>query len=181
MTDKPRKKPLKVVDRDFVETHLAYDKETGEFLWKTCRARRMDLLGHKAGFVNAKGYVQIGLNGTYYQAHRLAFLLVEGTLPESDVDHINGNRQDNRFVNLRRAERTENSRNQKLRATNKSGVMGVYWLTRRNRWEVTIGSDDRSICANVYLGHYKDFFEAVCARKSAEARRGFHVNHGRAA
>lgn len=175
------KRSMKIIDREFVSTHLDYEPDTGVFRWKTCRGPRMDLVGQKAGFVNGKGYVQIGLEGTYYLAHRLAFLMVDGSLPEDDVDHVNGDRQDNRFINLRRADRTENSRNQKRRATNKSGVMGVYWLARRSRWEVTIGSDDRTICANVYLGHYKDFFEAVCARKSAESRRGFHVNHGRAA
>ena len=175
------KRKLKIIDRDFVIANLDYEPATGDFLWKSCRARRTDLVGKKAGFVNATGYIQIGLGVTHYLAHRLAFLIMEGTLPEFDVDHINGNRQDNRFVNLRRALRTENSRNQKVRSTNKSGVMGVYWVALRNRWEVMIGSGDRNASANVFLGRYKDFFEAVCVRKSAELNRGFHVNHGRAA
>jgi hypothetical protein len=94
--------------------------------------------------------------------------------PEGEIDHINGNRQDNRIENLRDVPRSLNQRNSKLQNNNRSGVSGVFW--RANRWEARIYlvSGQRK-----HLGRFKTFEEAVAVRKQAEMECGYHENHGR--
>lgn len=103
---------------------LAYSPETGEFKWLVCRSRKSQV-GSVAGNLNQKGYVIIGISGRTYQAHRLAFLFMEGFFPESQVDHIDGNRSNNRFSNLRKCSPKENNENRKIPCNNTSGYLGV--------------------------------------------------------
>ena len=83
-----------------------------------------------------------------------------------DVDHIKGYRtaNDNRKNNLRICTHAENMRNQKLRTNNKSGVTGVHWDKRRNRWIATIKLNYKQ----KFLGSYINFDDAVKARREAE-------------
>jgi len=91
------------------------------------------------------------------------------------IDHINGDRSDNRIENLRAVINADNGRNQKLRVSNSSGVMGVGFCKRAGKWRVriTINGKDK------HLGIYKSYSEAVAARLTAEKLHGFHENHGR--
>jgi len=156
---------------------LDYDPETGVFTWKhrpgAGKAWNSRFAGKKAG-CNDNGYVRILFSGKQYLAHRLAFLFVYGEFPPEQVDHINGVRSDNRMVNIRRATGTENNRNIKKPKTNISGVVGVSWVVSVQKWRAGIHSGNRYI----NLGNHVDFFNAVCARKSAERRLGYHINHG---
>lgn len=155
---------------------LQYDEDTGDFTWNVSRGGVK--LGDKAGhncLKNSKFYTIIGINGSLYRAHRLAFLYVTGSFPTGEVDHINGSGIDNRWVNLREVDRLENGRNMRLHAHNSSGISGVSWRKQRGKWRAFINIDN----VQRNLGHFKDFFEACCARKSAECKLGFHVNHGR--
>lgn len=70
--------------------------------------------------------------------------------------------------------RQGNSRNMRLFSTNKTGITGVYWYKKGLKWQVRIRVDGYLH----HLGYYHDFFEACCARKSAEIKYGFHKNHG---
>lgn len=153
---------------------LHYCPDSGVFTWKVSKHNRVKL-GAIAGSIDAHGYRVIRVSLEIYKSHRLAFLYQNGNLPKNQVDHINGNKSDNRIKNLRQVSNKENAKNQKLRVTNTSGVVGVSFHSIYKKWQA-------SICCNykyVYLGRFKDFFEAVCARKSAEVRFGFHENHGR--
>tara|TARA_R110001606_G_scaffold190822_1_gene338772 strand:+ start:384 stop:701 length:318 start_codon:yes stop_codon:yes gene_type:complete len=100
-----------------------------------------------------------------------------GDWPADQIDHISGDRSDNRIENLREATQTENSRNMKTLANNMSGVMGVSWDKRERHWIATISDDNSS----VRLGRFKSFEDAVAARKAAEVEYGYHPNHGRPA
>lgn len=154
-----------------------YDFETGVLTWRDGK-RGHTKAGDRAGSVmnngNGKRYLIIKISGERYLAHRVCWLYVYGEFPSDCIDHINGNGLDNRLNNLRSVTRTENQRNMKVNAGNKTGVMGVYWDKRSKRWVSRIGSKNKDI----YLGCSVDLFEAICKRKSAEIEYGYHKNHG---
>ena len=88
--------------------------------------------------------------------------------------HEDSNGLINKWTNLRLASHTENQRNKRLFGNNTSGCTGVYWHKSNNRWQPSISVNGKSI----YLGRFIDRFDAICARKSAERKYGYHVNHG---
>ena len=93
---------------DFVAELLTYNEETGEFFWNKQMSRRVKA-GDKAGGVTGSGYACIGIYGTVYQAHRLAWLLSVGDDPgETLIDHIDGDRRNNRIDNLRLIDNSSN-------------------------------------------------------------------------
>jgi len=142
----------------------------------TWRAKRGSVnIGDSCGSVNGHGYLTIQLKGRRYQAHRIAFLYMMGVFPTNQIDHINGNKLDNRWVNLRPVTHRENGMNCPLRVNNKTGIPGVVWNKKAGKWQAQI----KIFGANKYLGIYDDFFNACCARKLAETKNGFHKNHGR--
>lgn len=151
-----------------------YSPNFGIFVWKKTIATRAKI-GTIAGHIGSQGYVRIRINGKAYSAHRMAFLYMEGMLPLRAVDHINGARADNSWANLRHATYLENSKNKKLQKNSSSGIIGVNFTSSSNKWTSRIGSNKERI----ELGVFPDFFEACCARKSAEIRYEFHKNHGR--
>jgi hypothetical protein len=157
----------------YIKTILHYDPETGIFIWKVPQARRP--VGREAGFSTTNGYRSIGIDAKKYLAHRIAVIYMNGEIDAAQIDHINGVRSDNRWANLRLATSADNQRNTKLRNTNTSGVMGVSWHARGGKWTARISHNSQE----KYLGLFDDFFDAVCARKSAENALGYHPNHGK--
>jgi hypothetical protein len=103
---------------------VTYDELTGIFTRNG--QTNGHFIGHVCGSVNGNGYRNMVLNQKHYRAHRLAWLYVNGELPDKDIDHINGDRDDNRIANLRIASRAQNLRNTKLSANNTSGYKGVH-------------------------------------------------------
>ena len=150
---------------------LHYDPETGVFMWVVLRQGVRN--GGVAGSMSY-GYIRIKVKGRSYQAHRLAWLSIHGKWPKEQIDHINHIRDDNRIENLREATNQENQRNASMKKNNKSGITGVYWYKRDNKWLAYIMTGGKLI----NLGYFTDKFEAICARKSAEKKYGYHENHG---
>lgn len=153
---------------------LQYYPNTGVFIRKK-NTHHNAKEGDKAGTLTSEGYIKIRLNSRRYSAHRLAFLYMEGQLPETLVDHINGVKSDNRWGNLRKVSSLENNRNLSKRKDNSTGVTGVVYHRRDKRWVAQIGVDG----VNKYLGAFKTREEAIEARKASETQLGFHKNHGR--
>jgi len=122
-----------IIEKNIGKLHATYDTETGYFFSKSNRR-----YGKKLGWVNDSGYVVISIgDGVFHRAHRLAWYFVNGSFPVNDIDHINGIRDDNRFCNLREANRSQNMQNTKNpHRDNKSGLAGVscnngkYWFSR---------------------------------------------------
>jgi hypothetical protein len=117
---------------------LHYDPDTGIFTRKVRTSHRINV-GDKAGSLRPDGYLKISLHHKAFLSHRLAWLYMTGEWPEHQIDHINGVRTDNRFVNLRDVTPTHNQQNQRVaHVRNKScGLLGVT-LARNNKWQAQI-------------------------------------------
>lgn len=143
---------------------LAYDPETGVFIWKYSHANNVRD-GDIAGHLNKKGYFEIGYNNKFYRAHRIAWFIFYGEWPAGNIDHINGIRSDNRIENLRDVTNAVNAQNQhKARSNNKIGLLGVHWNKRAKKWQSTICIDGK----NVYIGVFSDknkAYEAYLLKK----------------
>ncbi len=145
---------------------LAYDPATGIFTCRTQRGPRKP--GQVTGTPDHRGYVFIGLLNGFYTGHRLAWLYMTGAWPEAEVDHINRNPSDNRWVNLRAATRQQNALNQRPR-TNRSLPRGVRRsLTRFAAYYMEDGKHH-------HVGNFATPEEAASARLAAmkEHRRPF--------
>lgn len=165
---------------------ISYDAETGLLTWlaralsefQSARSWRMwntRYAGKAAlNYVSPAGYKTGTVDGCHILAHRACWALATGEWPENHLDHVNGDRPDNRFENLREATRTINARNQKRHSTNTSGVSGVCWIESRQKWSASIYDGHRQ-----FLGHFTAFRDAVAARAAAEAALAYHPNHGR--
>lgn len=151
---------------------LTYDPASGDFTWKVNRGTA------KAGSVirrkNRHGYLVTVIDGKSLMLHRLAFICMGQPEPPDCVDHINGERSDNRWSNLRLATYTQNNRNQRLHSTNSSGIPGVMW-DQRKRWRAFAYLDGWYLA----LGRYHTLLDAAAARKSFESRHDYHANHGK--
>jgi hypothetical protein len=132
-------------------------------------------MNRPAGVVNTDGYRRIRHLGKMYAAHRVAVLLVTGDWPEHQVDHINGQRGDNRWENIRCVAERENHKNKATPCHNTSGRIGVYWIKASKRWRASIKSN-----GVLYpLGEHAQMADAIAAREQAERDHNFHPNHGR--
>lgn len=124
---------------------------------------------------DAHGYLAGCIGGVgSAKAHRIIWKMMTGGEPP-EIDHINGARADNRWLNLRAVSHAENGRNQKRRITNASGVNGVCFDKSQMKWMAQIRAQE----GNKFLGHFTSLAEAAAARKAAERRYGYHQNHGR--
>lgn len=130
---------------DRVRELLFYDAETGVFSWKVGR-RGKARPGSAAGTVYCGRYISIRIDGYAHQAHRLAWFYVNNVWPDSDIDHIDGDKKNNRIANLRSVTRTVNQQNmRKAYSSNKCGLLGVY--RQKNRWaaEIVVDGDRRRL------------------------------------
>jgi HNH endonuclease len=153
---------------------LRYDPKSGKFSWKIHTHGYAGMInpGDVAGTrtKSKNRYIMIGINGTLYRAHRLAWYIMTGVWLRSsqDIDHVNGRQSDNRWKNLRLATRSENMLNMTkcLRSDNKSGCHGVSFRRDTMKWHARIAIRGQIIL----LGNYDELSQAVAARKRAERR-----------
>ena len=137
---------------------INYNPITGEFFWKErANGRRMDV---QAGCINQSGYRQIGHGGQIMLAHRLAWVIVHGELPDC-IDHINRDRADNRICNLRSVTHAENLKNQPARRRPYRRKNKAQYVTMRNDGkfvlQVTFKTKRKAAAA---LGALRPFMEA---------------------
>lgn len=155
------------LDHADLRRQLSYDPDTGIFRHRT-RADRdhswnMRFANEVAGALQANGYRYIIMGPKHHLAHRLAWLYMTGDMPSGHIDHINGDRTDNRWTNLRPATASQNASNTGVRANNKSGVKGVCWVASKGLWRATIMVARK----DHFLGYYKTLQEAASARAIA--------------
>lgn len=110
-----------------------------------------------------------------HSAHRVVWALVHDEWPGGFIDHIDGNPANNQPSNLRVVTNQENMRNASKRKDNTSGVPGVCWDQRRNKWYARIGNGTGA----KFLGYFEKIEDAREARESAKIALGYHPNHDR--
>lgn len=114
-------------------------------------------------------------SGRQYQVHRIIWEMHNGEIPNGYfIDHINHNRIDNRIENLRLVTSGGNAKNRSRPNTNTSGVTGVHWNKRLNKWHVQINHEGK----RKHIGLFDSIEKAAEARKDAISAFGYHKNHG---
>lgn len=159
-------KMLPLPDLDVLRGVISYDPETGAFTWVTNRGYKA-VAGATAGTVSSAGYVTIMVNMKRYQAHRLAYKMHYGAEPTELIDHIDGDKTNNRISNLRVASSVQNQGNSKKPHNNRSGIKGVSWNKKMQRWVAQIGMHKK----RVYLGGFATKEEAAKAYADAAMAR----------
>lgn len=150
---------------EYVKSLISYNPETGEF-HRACDRKRWKK-GEKVGGIKKNGYVYVGIDQGRYVAHRLAWLVMTGNEPSSEVDHINGIKSDNRWSNLRLASHSQNGMNKSVQSKSQTGVKGVYPYKGKFRAKVSVDGK------TVEVGVFDTIEEAKAAHiKLAQALHG---------
>lgn len=162
------------IDINAVHQLLQYDAATGTLKWKVRRGGSANI-GSTAGWMHTEGYLCVTINGKRLFAHRLAWVLHHGAQPDGEIDHINGDRADNRIVNLRCVDHISNKRNTKRQRNNTSGHCGVWWHSKSKMWASSICVGGKT----VHIGRYPVIGDAITARLEAEKKYLFDDLHGK--
>lgn len=160
------------VTRDRAATHgddfggaLSYEPDTGQLRWvktNSPRAQAGSIAGCKC---KSKGYILVRVNNRLMSAHRIIWMLVYGEYP-SEIDHIDGDRSNNRIENLRSVNRSGNNQNRGIQKNNISGVTGVRFDQERSKWSAQIQVNKKI----KHLGRFKTMEEAAAAYAEAKAK-----------
>lgn len=140
-----------MITQAVLKERLRYDPDTGIFVRvnsvRPCATSRW--IGRKAGTITTNGYVMIRIGPETIQAHRLVWLYMTGSFPQKDIDHVNGIRTDNRWINLRNVTRQVNLQNQrKASKNNLCGFLGVS--PKRKKFTARIMVDRKVIRLGVF-------------------------------
>ena len=172
---------------------LRYEPDTGKLYWRrrpvwlfreTRRSAASVCVGWNSRWAGAAaftaqkdGYLAGRIFDRMYRAHRVMWVLQTGVWPEDEIDHINHDRSDNRWCNLRAVTKSQNQRNASISSNNTSGVLGVSRCSpgsQRRGWRARIYVDGD----HIELGRFTRKEDAAAARKAADIKHGFHANHG---
>lgn len=167
--------------------YLTYNPETGSLIWKprpsewfssanSARTWNTRYAHQVAGTVGFHGYRYVNFFRRKYQAHRIIITMESGSEPPEEVDHINGQRDDNRLANLRSVTRSQNRMNSSLSRRSSTGVKGVKRRTDCDRWEARV----RDPVSKEYVASLHTTFEEatrVVALRRIELHGEF-ANHG---
>ena len=150
-----------------IRSLLYYDQIGGDFYWRKPTAACVKPWS-KAGGLNSDGYAVIRVFKRQYRAHHLAWLYVNGFMP-NQIDHKNGIKTDNSIANLRLATQSQNNMNKGAQANNKTGLKGVFWVEEAGKYCATVTAKGKRI----YLGYFGNPQDAHAAYVAAAA-----VTHG---
>ena len=159
------------LNQAFLQKFFLYEPNTGKLITRLPAQNRPK--GIIVGSKGSHGYLMTGIQGKNYLNHRLIWLYMTGSLPEQ-VDHIDHDRLNNRWENLRAVTSTINSKNTGLSKNSKTKVNGVSYMKTLNKYRAYIMINRK----HIHLGVFEDINDAIEARKQADINYGFHHNHG---
>lgn len=151
---------IRMITKQRLDELYEYIPSAGEFVRRIgtggCAA------GSIAGYTNQQGYVVMAIDGKEYRRSRLVWLHMTGEMPAQQIDHINRNRSDDRFQNLRQVTHQQNQWNTcKCDGEHKN----IYWKSKAKKYEVQV--------SNKYIGRFSDYQSALVAAQEARANRAF--------
>lgn len=171
---------MKEITQEYLKEALDYDPETGIFMWKERPREHFKTESSMKGWntrysctnavrKHSEGYIVISIKKRPYYAHRLAWLYVNGIMPNDEIDHINGVRDDNRISNLRDVSRTGNAQNvTKKRCGCKNYPIGVQFYKPLNKYVAKISFNKKQ----KHIGYFSSITEAHQAY--LKAKRELH-------
>jgi len=191
MRSKSSKLAQEQLTKEVLSTLLMYDDVSGKLFWRErplnffsdfklgksrCGSAWNTKYAGKEAFISTDkdGYKKGEIFAVTYFSHRVIWMMHYNEWPDC-VDHIDGNPVNNRLDNLRSVPHEDNCKNQKIPINNTSGVIGVSWKSKINKWQASI----RILGVDKYLGVFSDKGAAIKKRKEAEQLYKFHENHGR--
>ena len=148
-----------------LKLQLNYDHNTGIFTW--IKSKHGVKFNQKAGHLTSHGYIEIIIDKKRYYAHRLAWLYMYGDF-FGEIDHIDRNPSNNSISNLRLCTSSQNKCNTRLSKKNTSGIKGISWNKLKNKWQVRITINKKTIA----LGNYENLEDAKLIIK--KARQKYH-------
>jgi len=167
-------KYVELPDTELLREMFFYNPEEGKLYWKKSPQYNTKLEGKEAGYKTKKAR-QVEIQGKAYYVHRVIWAIVTGSIEaDMQIDHIDGDYNNNKFSNLREVTQSINKRNQSLPKNNTSGTIGVS-KHKSGLWISSIPSDINGSRHK----YFKTKDEAIQHRKEIENTNGFHANHGR--
>ena len=159
------------ITKDRLRELLEIDVEKGIFIWKHTMGGKAKK-GQEAGAIGKNGYLTIRIDQVDYLAHRLMWLYIYGAFPIICIDHIDKNKTNNKYTNLRLATQKQNGENKLLNSNNSSGHRGVFFrkYLKSKPYSVSITNNRKSI----HVGYFATIEEAIEARKKAEDKYFTH-------
>lgn len=163
------------ISADVLKELVFYDPVTGDFTLR--KATRDKGVGESPEHISPIGYSVVTLPrsvvGTRHQeySHRLAFLYMTGSFPVGIVDHLDGNKLNNSWDNIKDGNRQDNQKNMKKSAANTSGISGVFWDKSRSKWLVQVGKK--------FYGRFSVKEDAISKRDCVYKELGYSERHGK--
>jgi len=179
--------PKELPSPELLRKLLRYEPETGKLFWlprhrdyfstqRSCSLFNATFANRITNqSPNSAGYLTVKLFGKSHQSHRLCYAVYYGEWPNGWIDHINGDRTDNRILNIRVATPTQNARNISIGKNNTSGVCGVSFHSRDKKWQAHIRANGKQIT----IGNFHCLWKAVLARRKAEREHGYSIRVNR--
>jgi len=154
----------KLPSLDILQHNIEYNPDTGVMIAKT-GGKAGWKIGHPVGTFD-RGYIRIRISGKYYAAHRIAWAMCNGECAEDiQIDHIDGNRSNNKIDNLRLATHGQNCQNIKTPKHNTSGYKGVHWATRYKKWKAQIRLHGKRISLGLFTSKEEAYLAYCSAAK----------------
>lgn len=149
---------------EYAKQHLTYELDNGKLLWlripKMCNGKRY-AIGSEVGSIHNSGYRVLTLMGKKLQAHRVIWAIHYNSWPNGEIDHIDGDRLNNKLSNLRVVTRSQNMFNAKTKQNSSSGIKNVQWDNSSQSWRVRVRVNGK----RYHVGRFTEIEKAAEAAK----------------